>query len=352
MKPSRIIPFYYKASRSFLREDITIATLVTSNRFEVLVRLVQQYQGPISVAIHVTDSPQRRVPLLKALHELYTGTPNLEEYLDVHLVLDVFERQFNTWRNIARFFAAHRTDLVMMLDVDFALCTDFRSRIHDAARSEVMEKVRQGTAALVIPAFEFTTYEEGLNQSAFPSNKRELLSLVDEGRLGMFHAAWQPGHNITNYKRYYTASPGEVYKVVGYQQAYEPYVIFRNAGTPWCDERFIGYGGNKAACLFELYLSGIDFFVLSDDFIIHQSHAYPTQARRQERKYNRKTYTEFREETCLRYLRYFLSEKTMDTIRSHNLQSECRKIKGFARVAAEASSLIPLDNTSPLIRRH
>lgn len=60
----------------------------------------------------------------------------------------------------------------MMLDVDFALCTDFRSRIRDAAGSEVMEKVRQGTAALVIPAFEFTKYEEGLNQSTFPRNKQ------------------------------------------------------------------------------------------------------------------------------------------------------------------------------------
>lgn len=45
MKPSKIIPFYYRASRSFRREDITIATLVTSNRFEVLVGLVQRYQG-------------------------------------------------------------------------------------------------------------------------------------------------------------------------------------------------------------------------------------------------------------------------------------------------------------------
>lgn len=205
------------------------------------------------MAIHVTDSPKRRVALLQALHELYTGTPSLAEYLDVHLVLDVFERQFNTWRNIARFFAAHRTDFVMMLDVDFALCTNFRSRIQDAATGEVMNKVRQGSAALVIPAFEFAEYEEGLNQSTFPRNKRvtfcisltinlqpfllggfkELLSLVNEGRVEMFHAAWQPGHNITNYRRYYTASPGEVYKVVGYQQAYEPYVIFRNAGTPW-----------------------------------------------------------------------------------------------------------------------
>ncbi|KAF8526767.1 hypothetical protein JB92DRAFT_2700234, partial [Gautieria morchelliformis] len=73
---------------------------------------------------------------------------------------------FKTWRNIASFFAAHRTDF------DFALCTDFRSRIQDTVRSEVMEEGRQGTAALIIPAIEFTTYEEGLNQSTFRCNKR------------------------------------------------------------------------------------------------------------------------------------------------------------------------------------
>ena len=49
-----------------------------------------------------------------------------------------------------------------------------------------------------------------------------------------------------------------------------------------CDERFTGYGGNKAACLFELYLSGANFFVLADQFVIHQSHAYEEQARKSE----------------------------------------------------------------------
>lgn len=208
--------------------------------------------GPVSVAIHVTDTPQRRSELLKALHDLYSRTPGLAVYLDVHLIIDVFERQFNTWRNIARFFAAYRTDFVMMLDVDFALCTDFRSKIRDAAGSEVVNKLSQGTAALVIPAFEYTTFEEGLNESSFPRSKevraivtltalhpfvtaslKDLLSLVHEGRLGVFHATWGPGHNSTNYKRYYTSLPGEVYKVLEYQQAYEPYVIFKNAGTPW-----------------------------------------------------------------------------------------------------------------------
>ena len=46
-----------------------------------------------------------------------------------------------------------------------------------------------------------------------------------------------------------------------------------------CDERFTGYGGNKAACLFEMYLSGISFYVLGDHFLIHQNHLYEEEAR-------------------------------------------------------------------------
>lgn len=89
-----------------------------------------------------------------------------------------------------------------------------------------------------------------------------------------------------------------------------------------CDERFTGYGANKAACLFEMYLSGVSFYVLADHFVIHQSHTYEEQARREEvrgqenvissyayaawqRKYNRKLYADFKEEACLRYVTLF-----------------------------------------------
>lgn len=87
-----------------------------------------------------------------------------------------------------------------------------------------------------------------------------------------------------------------------------------------CDERFTGYGGNKAACLFEMYLSGVSFYVLSDHFLIHQSHTYEEEARKNEvsipffrrtvrftghrpkqRRYNRKIHSDFKEETCLRF---------------------------------------------------
>lgn len=196
------------------------------------------WAGPVSVTIHVDNNAATREQLLKSLHDLYTTSPHMSQYVDVHLVVDDFDRQFNMWRNVARYFA--RTDFVMMLDVDFALCTNFRDRILNSP--QVLAKLGEGRSAFVVPAFEYTKQSEGRETSSFPTSKGALLSLVDQGKIGMFHPGWPPGHGPTNYTRFYTAHVGEVYKVSQYTYAYEPYVIFKKEGTPFCDERFIGYG--------------------------------------------------------------------------------------------------------------
>ncbi|KAF7362195.1 hypothetical protein MVEN_00565600 [Mycena venus] len=331
MRPSKIVPFFYRATGVFDQEDITITTLVTSNRFQVFARLVERYSGPISVTIHVNNGTDHVHELLDSLHMLYLSSPKMASNVDVHLVIDAFDRQFNTWRNIARFFA--RTDFVMMLDIDFSPCTDFRTAIRSSEAA--MEKLRTGTAAFVIAAFEYPKHADGIDESRFPRSKSALVSLVRAGKIGMFHASWGPGHSSTDYNRYYAAPPGEIYKVTSYQSAYEPYVIFKKDGPPWCDERFIGYGGNKAACLFEMYLSGISYYVLADHFLIHQNHLYEESARRTERRYNRKIYSDFKEEACLRYLKYFRDNDMLNTTRGYNVQGECKKIRSIARTAAQ-----------------
>ncbi|GAA5978472.1 hypothetical protein JCM11641_007958 [Rhodosporidiobolus odoratus] len=331
LQPSKVIPYYYRATDpdrlDFNKEDITITTLVTSNRFTVFERLVERYQGPISATVHVGEGKSHG-ELLQSLDKMYTSSPLMKKYVDIHLVYDTFDRQFNMWRNVAKFFA--RTEYVMMLDVDFWLCTDFRTRMLESP--EIMARLKGGMAAFVVPAFEFHKQSDGVDPQTFPSTKQELLDVVKEDKIGMFHKSWAPGHGSTNYTRYYGAKSGEVYRVHGYTHSYEPYVIFKKEGTPWCDERFIGYGGNKAACLFELYLSGVSYYVLPDDFVIHQSHAYAEKARKHERRYNRKLYTDFREELCFRYLNLFLDQ--MDSPKAKNLATECKKIKGFSTTAA------------------
>lgn len=56
----------------------------------------------------------------------------------------------------------------MMLDVDFAVCTDFRA----AVRASQEAKVRMDAGdAFVVPAFEYTTLGEGRYSDSFPQTK-------------------------------------------------------------------------------------------------------------------------------------------------------------------------------------
>ena len=74
--------------------------------------------GPISVAIHIQDDESHE-EILAELHELYRNNALMKEFVDLHLIVDKFDRQFNMWRNVAKFFA--RTDYIVMLGMRFPL---------------------------------------------------------------------------------------------------------------------------------------------------------------------------------------------------------------------------------------
>ncbi|CAE7122292.1 unnamed protein product [Rhizoctonia solani] len=336
LKPTEVIPYYYRALHEHSDEDVTITTIVTSNRFEALARLVDQYRGPVSAAVHISSSNlTRRATLLASLHDIYSSSPLFTRWVDIHLVTDVHDRQFNMWRNVARLYA--RTEWVIMLDVDFAVCTDVSGRFKRAleAGGNVARLAKSGRAAFVIPAFEYVVQEDGKDWKTFPTNKQTLVELVNAGKITMFHQSWAPGHNSTDYGQYYSAQPGEVYRVTTYQKSYEPYVIMRHDGPPWCDERFVGYGGNKAACLFSIYLSGIDFYVLSDDFLIHQSHEYAEETRKNERKINKHIYGDFRKELCIEQIAQSLQADTLHKEDKYNLRMECMRTPGVPEIVLQ-----------------
>lgn len=109
---------------------------------------------------------------LIALHALVTNSPGLATRADIHLVLSPFPRAFNAWRNIARLLA--RTTYMLLLDVDFAVCTDWHASVRALLRdgeSGVARRVREGSAALVLPAFEYVRQAEGRNQDTFPRDR-------------------------------------------------------------------------------------------------------------------------------------------------------------------------------------
>lgn len=107
-----------------------------------------------------------------SLHSLIRSSPALAARADIHLVFSPFPRAFNTWRNIARFFA--RTSYIVLLDVDFAMCTDWRDPVRKMLQSgsEMARRIREGRAALVLPAFEYAKARDGKDQMMFPTHKQ------------------------------------------------------------------------------------------------------------------------------------------------------------------------------------
>jgi len=278
MQPSKVLPYYFKAVRDFDPESVTITTLITFDRYPVFSKLVTNYQGPISVSIHINDDEDRDENLAK-LHDMYNSNPYMKEFVDVHVVVDKFNRQFNMWRNVARFFA--RSNYFMMLDgmekeeiltvarpfllkeeekksidpegtipsshfllVDFHICTNLQRHL---SLDPEARRVMQEGKAVVLPAFEYVNQEDGVDSATFPMDKETLIKLIQEKKITTFHDFFLKGHNGTNYAHWYKTD--QVYKVTSYQHSYEPYIILRKEGTPWCDERFVGYGANKAVSL-------------------------------------------------------------------------------------------------------
>ena len=111
MLPTTMIPNYFKGTN---KKGISVSTMITIERLDKLRILVQQYQGPVSVVLHVNKENE--------LNKLLAVPFSKEEMkrLYLHVIIDEFDRQFNLWRNMAKFYAP--TNSVIMLDIDFYLC--------------------------------------------------------------------------------------------------------------------------------------------------------------------------------------------------------------------------------------
>lgn len=281
LRPFDVMPFFVKASEPFAEHAIAISTLIDPSRFKRLATLAKAYNGPLSVALHVR--PEELDRQVAKLGQLVLSDPSIREKCDIHLVITPHPRQLNLLRNVARFFA--RTDLVIQLDADFLATTDIAGHVDELG---YRDRLLSGEVALVLPAFEWAEDDPaekmangGVHSAAqsdpslsdWPQNKEELLEHFGEKRLMIFHHQWAVGHGATNYSRWKNAE--EPYEITeAYHHSFEPYLVMRRdydgSGMPYCDERLVGYGGNKAACVFEGHLSGVKLFVMPDDWVIHQ----------------------------------------------------------------------------------
>jgi len=278
-QPFKLIPFYHKASKQINNSQVTLCTHVDKLRLTRLTALAQDWQGPMSVLVHLHPDDSESKQQLHQMLQL----PSVSQWTDVHLLIDKVERHFNLWRNIARMLA--RSRFILQNDADFTPSRNIQKQ------HELLSRLDQENIMIVLPAFEFSKGNSTVN---LPTTKLELLAMKDS--LQTFHHDWPRAHSPTNYKRWLTAT--EPYVVKDYNYHYEPYVVMLQIGPPWCDERFLGYGSNKAACFYDAHLNDYEFVVAPNDFVMHVHHEYVIE-RGIERKVNRRLYEVFRDERCL-----------------------------------------------------
>ncbi|BHF60395.1 Glycosyltransferase-like 1B [Sparganum proliferum] len=269
-------------------KDVTLVSQLTIDRLHRLEEIVAHWDGPISLALYVTD---KEVLLLM---EYIQSVPILNSRQDLCIHIIFREGNFypiNGLRNIAVHYAT--TDYVFLVDFDFIptprmhtylrdIVSSQMSKVDDSeddnliARDNNMEvkkpSVKRSSSdndsrpvAYVIPAFE-TFYTQFL----FPSNKTELLNQINIGVVKPFRIdLWPAGHQATNYTHWYNSSiPYEV----KWEADFEPYVVVKKSAAKF-DTRFLGFGWNKVAYTMLLDALGYRFVVLPEVFVIHLPHS-------------------------------------------------------------------------------
>ncbi|KOC69607.1 N-acetyllactosaminide beta-1,3-N-acetylglucosaminyltransferase [Habropoda laboriosa] len=213
----------------------------------------------------------------------------------------------NHMRNLAR--KNCQSDYVFLTDVDIVPSFNLTGALDEFLRTDTCDK-----CAYVIPTYELDS------RVRFPQNKTELVRLARKGLARPFHQKVfihnQFATNFTrwildatpNHKNYGNVRSGKVYishDVTNFEFLYEPFYVAKDI-VPAHDERFMGYGYTRNTQVYEMYVAGYQFKVLSPVFTGHwglQTRKTRPAWRERQNSANRKHFETFKKEVFARYMR-------------------------------------------------
>ena len=236
--------------------DVTLLVQFSVDRLNHLDKVLEHWDGPMSVAIYASDEEAWQVN--GYLEKVLKDRTNV----GVHMVFkDGTLYPVNYMRNVA--LERVQTPFVFLSDFDFVPMKSLYSYLKSAVTT--MSGNRQ---AFIVPAYESRKYD--IN---FPTNKDDLVKMVQQKELRPFHLnLYAVAHAPTGFPRW--ESTDEEYDVE-WAPEFEPYIVVRSDVVQY-DERFVGYGWNKVSHIYELDKQGYRFTVLPQGFIVHLPHPYST----------------------------------------------------------------------------
>ncbi|XP_063930795.1 beta-1,4-glucuronyltransferase 1 isoform X3 [Zophobas morio] len=160
-----------------------------------------------------------------------------------------------------------------------------------------------GLCAYVIPTYEID------ERVRFPPNKTELVRLANKGLARPFHhKVFIYNQFATNFTKWQnTADPVQEvhvsHTVTNFEFLYEPFYVAPDTVPPH-DERFVGYGYTRNSQVYEMFVAGYEFLVLSPIFTCHwglQVKKTRPPWREHQNNLNRKQFDGFKREIFAKY---------------------------------------------------
>ncbi|KAJ8976729.1 hypothetical protein NQ317_004280 [Molorchus minor] len=203
----------------------------------------------------------------------------------------------NHLRNLAR--KNCQSKFVFLTDVDIVPSKGMAESLDVFLSKSVCKE----NCAYVVPTYELD------ERVVFPPNKTELIRLANKGLARPFHHKVfiynQYATNFTRWQKAVGRGPDVhiSHPVTNFEFLYEPFYIAPDTVPPH-DERFIGYGYTRNSQVYEMFVAGYEFVVLSPIFTCHwgmQVKRTRPPWREHQNNLNRKLFDGFKKEIFARY---------------------------------------------------
>eukprot|EP00547_Thalassionema_nitzschioides_P012029 CAMPEP_0194262248 /NCGR_PEP_ID=MMETSP0158-20130606/46449_1 /TAXON_ID=33649 /ORGANISM="Thalassionema nitzschioides, Strain L26-B" /LENGTH=401 /DNA_ID=CAMNT_0039002401 /DNA_START=149 /DNA_END=1354 /DNA_ORIENTATION=+ len=259
------------------KEDITLVTHGSIEKFSLLVDQISQWKGPVSFVIYLDSREAIKEFCSKLQHVTQDSESDFNQYVSIHALLEKHGGSLpypnNMLRNIAQ--KNIESNYFLLMDVDFMPCPSgtyehFKSHLKD---DFFWTKLRNNTI-FVLPAFErfAESNESTVTLDMVPQNKDQLIDLLDQKLASTFHPYFPPGHYPTDYQKWLQNEPSEFSYPIQYMKRFEPYILAYKHGLPEFWDGFRGFGYNAATWFWELDLAGYKYEVVRDYFVLHLNH--------------------------------------------------------------------------------
>ena len=290
----------WRSKKKRPRESITLMTQLSDDRLGMLENQCHTWNDPLVAIVYipmfnrkVMDDPIIPTYPNTTLEDVIRGVDAFHYFMEktascvltIELVgqfldpLDPEEYPINALRNRAIKLA--KTDVIFMLDVDFVASAGLGMEAPGYRDPVVYNQLIELTLqkkALVLPAFEITNRKQDLfmgqnfARNMAVAGKAAMRDNYISGLVDAFNGQDAPwGHGPTNTSKWIMLTSPVTYRAY-YQPKYEPFLVLNKDVIPWCDERFVGYGGNKIAFINQLRGEGFTFHVHPHGYVIHVPH--------------------------------------------------------------------------------